>query len=303
MELFDNHKEQFYNLIYKSNSYPLTAIDEGYKLIKDIAHYYYVDGKMNDRYSELLSLLRMLEISSLRYRNILEFHYELNPFVKPYGSILDYVIWHGRKCLINMENFEGRVDLYRWGFEGLCRVGSLKIKETCDNLGIKCDMLVIIPNQSGDKIISSEINYHAFNIIEYGSKRYLVDITLAQFFCSLDNHPGRLGVAEEEGPYVGFYMMKLPRGQEIARTLFTTGYIELDDEVFKTYMDAFTLSRRNGLYYEEGGVLLPYTVEQYYDFIESGDNQLNHEPLHCLGLQKRPLKNPNLTIFDQLSRL
>ena len=130
-----------------------------------------------------------------------------------------------------------------------------------------------------------------------------MDITLAQFFCSKNNHPGRLGVAGLEGPSVGCYMMRLPRGQEIANALFTKGYIELDSEVFKTYMDAFTLSRRNGIYYEEGGIVFPYSISQYKDFAKGIDSQMNHEPLHCLGLQRRPIKNPNTTVFNQLPEL
>ena len=76
----------------------------------------------------------------------------------------------------------------------------------------------------------------------------------------------------------------------------TDGYIELEDEVFKTYLDAFTLSFRNGLYYEENkdNIILPYSMKDYTRFLSGKDSQARHEKVKCLGRQERPLEDPNI---------
>lgn len=298
MNMLDFDIKQLDEFIEIAKTDPEKALNDGYSFIKNIAHNYYDNGCMNDNYYKLLSKLGQLECKSLSYHNLLDFHYPFDTLHPPSREdVLEYIIWCGRKHL--MYGDDPIEDLYQWDFKNLCYYGSWKIEETCRKLGIKCRVIKLIPGFSPRKKIPCKLNFHCFNIIEFESKYYLVDITLAQFFCGQDNHLGRLGVAGLEGPNVGCYMVRLKGGKELAKQLFTTGYVELDENTFKTYMDAFMLKFRNGLYYEENGVILPYSVDQYRMFLQGEDSQVKHEKVLCLGKQKRPLKNPCTSIFGK----
>lgn len=92
-------------------------------------------------------------------------------------------------------------------------------------------------------------------------------------------------------------MLMTEKGRKIANTLISDGYIELNDEVFKTYLDAFTISFRNGLYYEntlDFSYTTEYSLDDYIRFIHGDDNQINHEDKLYLGYQSKPLKNYKL---------
>ena len=85
--------------------------------------------------------------------------------------------------------------------------------------------------------------------------------------------------------------------EKMAVELLTNGYVELNEDIFKKYMDSFALSFRNGLYYEntkDFSFTVPYTVEDYIRFLNGEDNQIKHEGRENLGFQGRPLKNPRL---------
>lgn len=307
MNMLDSHIKQLKEYYEKAKIDPENALNAGYHFVKEIAHYYYDNDNecMNDDYKEIQWHLRHLERRSLSYHNILDFHCLIDTDNAPSKEdVLDYIVYCGRKHLIDTKVFHVHKpieDLYNWNFRNDCYWGSSEIANTCSELGIKCRMIIILPGFGSKKEIPSEYACHWFNIIEFESKKYLVDITLAQFFDGQNNHPGRLGVANFEGPSVGCYMTRLNGGEEIARKLFTVGYVELTDEVFKTYMDAFMLSFRNGLYYEENGIILPYSIDQYMQFLHGEDSQVKHEKVYCLGKQRRPLKNPNMSIFDKIA--
>lgn len=303
MEMLESDLKQLDECIELAKTNPEKGLNDGYCFIKNIAYNYYVNGSMNDDYLNLCSRLRKLERRSLSCHNLLDLHYLFDTIHAPSKEdVLEYIIWCGRKYLMD-NSFVSYIypteDLHRWDFRNMCYYGSWKIKETCNELGIKCRVLRIIPGFSLKKIIPCELNFHNFNIIKVESKYYLVDITLAQFFCERDNHLGRLGVAGLEGPNVGGYMVNLEGGKELAKQLLTVGYVNLDEETFKTYMDSFMLSFRNGLYYEENDIILPYTIDQYGMFLQGEDSQVKHEKVLCLGKQKRPLKNPNISVFNK----
>jgi len=164
--------------------------------------------------------------------------------------------------------------------------------------GIKCEVVTIYPGYDPSAKLDIDISKHCFNVVEYNSKYYLIDITYAQFFNKSNNHLDRLGVAGLEGPNVGCYISLTPKGENIAKKILTNGYIELNEDVFKNYMDAFTLSFRNGLFYEKGNssFCVPYSVDDYKKFLSGTDSQLKHEKLKCLGRQKRPLNNLNINL-------
>ena len=71
------------------------------------------------------------------------------------------------------------------------------------------------------------------------------------------------------------------------------GFILLNEEVLKNYLDGFAISYRNGLYYEETNnfsFTTSYTPKQYIDFLKGNDNQLNYEKRSHLGFQQKVLQ-------------
>ena len=61
-------------------------------------------------------------------------------------------------------------------------------------------------------------------------------------------------------------------------------------ENLKNYLDGFTLSFRNGLYYEgqeNKDFTVSYSCDDYYDFLNGLDSQVNYEDLECLGEQRK----------------
>lgn len=96
----------------------------------------------------------------------------------------------------------------------------------------------------------------------------------------------------------GVYMLMTEKGKKIANKLIRDGYVKLDEETLKLYLDSFTISFRNGLYYErteDFSYTTDYTADDYLDFLWGKDNLLNYEDRSWLGFQKRPLKNPQMS--------
>lgn len=94
----------------------------------------------------------------------------------------------------------------------------------------------------------------------------------------------------------GVYMLMTEKGEKIANKLIRDGYVKLNEETLKLYLDSFTISFRNGLYYErtkDFSYTTDYTVDDYLDFLWGNDNLLNYEGRDYLGFQKRPLKDAN----------
>lgn len=91
--------------------------------------------------------------------------------------------------------------------------------------------------------------------------------------------------------------------ENVAKELLKKGYIILTPDTLKHYLDGFTLSFRNGLYYEQNGIsyTTPYTYEQYLDFLYTDASLTDYEDRSLLGYQKRPLRNPNFE-FNKVAK-
>jgi hypothetical protein len=305
MEMLDSHLRQFDEYFELANTNPKEAICKAYLFIKMAAPYYYIENHMDNSYETLIEKLKALELKCFKHKYLLDYHCFFKTTEPPSKEdLLDYIIWCGRKQALKHSSLHLNEleDLSQWDFTNACYVASKKIKNTCRELGIKCHLIRILPGYDPFPGFFSRFNFHYFNIIEIDSDYYLVDVTLSQFFWERFNHPDRLGIANLDGPSIGCYMMRLKNGKDIASQLFNFGYIKMDAKIFKTYMDSFTLSFRNGLYYEENDndIILPYSIEKYVDFLKGKDSQLKREKKHCLGVQEHPLKNPNFSVFDRL---
>ena len=78
---------------------------------------------------------------------------------------------------------------------------------------------------------------------------------------------------------------------ETASKILSRGWIPLLEA--KDYFDGFVLSYRNIHYYEntkDYSFNVDYTIDNYIDFINNLDSQLNYEGRKILEIQKRPSK-------------
>lgn len=177
-----------------------------------------------------------------------------------------------------------------------CKYGSEKVKLMADICGFNNHLIRIEQGFSSINLLCDGYGCHYFNIVLYKDKAYLVDVTYKQFFkeskCSLE----RLGIPKRLSPLAGIFMVNDEFRKDVAETLLKRGWIELTPEVTKAYFDGFAISYRNGIYYEEKGLVFEtgYTDHNYRDFIRGCDNQVNHEGEYVLGYQLRPLKNPSM---------
>ena len=186
--------------------------------------------------------------------------------------------------------------------ENKCLDASNKVKELCNELNIECYTIPIYPGYQKEANLMNGCGFHFFNIIKLGNKYYLVDTTYSQFFLIKQNHLERIGIPNSAGCKLGTFMTLNNDRKEIATKILKDGYIELDEDIFKNYLDGFTLSFRNGLYYEQTqdfSFTTEYTKDDYIRFLDGDDNQINHEEKQLLGLQKKPLSKIHLP-FDKL---
>ncbi len=292
------HKEILDSYIKDATKDPKKALSEAYQFVKQSASMYYIKGKINPNYNKLLHSLEYLELKCLGAKNMVEFSKTIDATKDSFVSnnLLDYLVWRTRKFLMGDLGKKEIQDLYDWNFQYKCVYASEYFQQLCQQVNAKCEVMTIYPGYDFDVHLDIGISKHCFNIIEYNGKRYLVDLTLAQFFNKNENNIERLGIPELIAPTVGCYLLMTDKGKEIAYKILTDGYIELNEEVLKTYMDAFTLSFRNGLFYEQkdSNFCVPYTVADYERFLASEDSQTNYKQFQYLGRQRKPLKDPGM---------
>ena len=223
---------------------------------------------------------------------------EIDDYADP-DSILRYVVHNVRRYLVLSHSLNQRrpIDINRLDFENDCLTASNKVKELCDQLWLESHIVGIYPGYMKHNDLYNGSGFHMANVVKIEDKYYLVDCTYRQFFTYRQNFLDRLGVVEMAGCKAGRFMMMDENRKNIACSILKNGYIQLDDEVLKHYLDGFTLSYRNGLYYEQTGdfsYTTNYDADTYIKFLRGEDNQLNHEDREVLGYQKRPLKNSKM---------
>lgn len=143
-------------------------------------------------------------------------------------------------------------------------------------------------------LYDEDTEFHYFVLIEIDDKTYIVDCTYSQFFSWYRNEIERLGNYTYSGCFSGIYMLKDIAREKTARTILKRGWIELNEETIKHYLDGFALSYRNGLFYENLGVAdyhTPYDIKDYHNFLFGDDSQIRREGKEYLGYQMQVLKN------------
>ena len=271
----------------------LEVLDKIYKYIKHRSKLFYNGKYMHPNYSIIKDALCNIENyvkGNLIDSGILSFNNDINNFI-------EYLVFEGRKYLIYehypiFKNNKEDINLNLFNFTNCCKESSLYIKKICDDNNIKNYLICIYPGYTDIYNLYNGYGFHYINLVYYNNKYYLIDLTYSQFFYKNRSSLERIGIVNLTGPNVGRFML-LNNNIDIANKILKDGYIELDENIFKSYLDAFTISFRNGLYYEntnDYSFKTNYSIEDYLKFLCGYDNQINHEGLENLGYQKRPLK-------------
>jgi len=215
-------------------------------------------------------------------------------------NILNHVIHCVRKYLVLKYSLrkDRPVDIDCLDFENDCVIASNKVQKLCEQLGIESHIIGIYPGYDKHSELFYGNGFHMCNIVNIEGEYYLIDCTYRQFFTLKQNILERLGIVELSGVKAGRFMIMNDDRKYVADIILKNGWIKLTDEVLKAYLDGFTISFRNGLYYEKTGdfsYTTNYSVDDYIKFLRGEDSQLNHEDREVLGYQKKLLKNHKMT--------
>lgn len=282
-------------------------VKEAYAYIKTISFQFYdIENKvMNDNFSCLIE-----NLSKFRSNFPPVYIIKNNPIFnleRPFKSFPD----HNAEDILNALVKQTRIMLYKkinhnskinksladLDLTNYCSLANLYITKLCKKYKIKNKSIKIEPGFQKNSLLFNGHGYHYVNIIDIEDKSYLIDCTYSQFFLLRDNILEQNGIPYYKTCYPGFYMLMTPERLQVVNKILTYGWIYLSDENLKNYLDGFTLSYRNGLYYEDTNdfsFTTNYDANDYHNFLKGQDNMLSYEPTRHLGFQTQPLNNPNL---------
>ena len=304
MDIWDKYEldseviDKFYDRINNKNY--AKVLEELYEFIKNISSNYYKNGEILRHYYFLKTELILVE---KKIKDVKEFEVKIRYNDLDKDNFIEYIIFKTRRlilkkrCLYTSSDELNQGILNSLDFSNECHMCSQYIKKICDDNNIEAYILPIFPGYCEDAMLYDGNGYHFANVIKYNNKYYLVDTTYSQFFYANRNNLSRLGIMGTGGCSTGVFMLMSDEGKNISKKIIQDGYIELTEDVFKKYLDAFTISFRNGLYYEDTNDFsykANYSIDDYIYFLKGEDNQLNYENKKWLGYQRSPLKNKNL---------
>ena len=290
----------------------INTMKEIYKYIKNVCNNFYNKerGEMDSSYKFLYHLVYDMidKINPYDYiiPNNYNYIYDKN-FIIPTNmncqaeeEFLDILV-HDTYKKYQEKNFIRCFEEY--SFVNKCEVISTLFKQSCSKFNIQCEIIKMEAGFSKSDNLYNGHRFHYFNIVTISNHKYIVDLTYKQFFTVRRNILECLGVPMIFTPSPGVFMFLNKKREEVAKELLKKGYIILTPNTLKHYLDGFTLSFRNGLYYEQNGIsyTTPYTYEQYLDFLYTDASLTDYEERSLLGYQKRPLNNPNFE-FNKVAK-
>ena len=263
-------------------------LEELYRYVRSIQNNYFIDGYLSSEFNYISRYLRKAEEDIPR-----EFIMESTPISDINGiddDKLNYIITTVRNKLLGNNINDPLTDK--------CSYSSNLISRYARDLGIDSRRVVIYPGFTKEhNLLHFGSGYHAFNIVNFNDKKYIIDLTYRQFFLKDKSSLERIGVCSLFNTTPGKFMTLNDSRMRTALELLKNGYIEMTDENVKNYFDGFALSYRNATYYDETldfSFKTNYTPYDYMRFINVEDSQLNHEGIDRLGFQKKILRNPNI---------
>ena len=167
------------------------------------------------------------------------------------------------------------------------------IMKICHEKGIKATKIKINPGFSEKAKLYNGGKFHYFAVIELNNKNYLLDPTYSQLFLLKRSIIDRIGIINLSGCDAGIFMYMDDERKLVADKILQDGFIKLNEDTLKHYLDGFAISYRNGLYYEntsDYSYTTNYTSKDYENFLKGLDSQINHEKISYLGYQRKPSK-------------
>ena len=296
--------EKYSEFVTKSNN--INNLKQLYKTVKEVSNEFYLDGEICKIYNELKSIVLTTEKTFYNKKFLIKeknlFDIADVPILSKDSNeleLLEYLVYEGRKELlidcygINLLSNINGINLNNYTFVNQCPYSSKIVKDLCDDLNIESYIIEIQPGYTKKQYIFNGSRFHFANIIRLDNKYFLIDLTYKQFFDSAATLIEKIGLMNYLPPRLGVYMMMETQRKKLAESIINDGFIELTESTFKTYMDGFTISFRNGLYYEntnDYSYTTNYSTKDYENFLTGQDNQIKHEGRENLGYQKRPLK-------------
>lgn len=298
--------KNYYNKMLTSDC-PEEEIKKVYSYVKEVLPEFFIDGFvpcMHSSYdflkNEVIACEELLDDKFILPSDPVFSFYDNSDYDEDdVESILNYIVHHTRRYLVLNHSWNKRrpVDINSLDLENDCVDASNKVKQLCDEMWLDSHVIGLYPGYDRFANLFDGRGFHMLNIVEINNEYYLIDCTYRQFFTLRQSLLERLGIVDLAGVKAGRFMMMNEERKSIAETILKNGWIKLDENVLKHYLDGFTLSYRNGLYYEETGdfsYTVDYDVDDYIKFLRGEDSQINHEDKEVLGYQKKPLKNSNL---------
>lgn len=297
--------ENMYFIGRQQGSYE-AVIKNIYSFVKTIAPNYYHNNQMSRIYFEVVrKIISYEQIFPSEYIIDLTPKFDMNNNSKITNKsepidILNYLVNETRKLLVLEQSWdtEKNIDIKDLILINKCKDASDIVKDLCDALNIESYVLMINPGYNKLDSLYNGDGFHYCVIVKLEDKYYLIDCTYSQFFLTKYNFLERLGIVGLSGCDLGIFMTMTESRNKVATKILEDGWIELTETTIKDYFDGFTISYRNGLYYEDTldfSYTTEYTVDDYKRFILRSDWQTRHEKRRCLGYQREPLKNHNLS--------
>ena len=286
----------------------INLIKEIYSYVKSISHNFYEDEENRMDYGFKLITNYILDSeyyisngfiieNNPKFSLDLVMNDDLSQIKNP-EFILEVIVNLTRHMLYESINgsLRRKKDFKDLDLTNFCIKSSKFIADLCEKNNISQEKILIEPGFIKNSRLFSGVGLHSFNIITIDDQKYLIDCTYSQFFLFAKSFLERIGIPNMAGCNAGVFMTMYESRRKVAETLLRDGFILLEGDVLKDYLDGFAISYRNGLYYEETkdfSYTTNYMVNNYDDFLAGVDNQLNHEK-EFLGYQRKPLNNPNL---------
>ena len=203
--------------------------------------------------------------------------------------ILHYIILKTRIFLHKMIN--KNINFNNLDLTNYCNIACDYILSICNKLNIKGNKIKINPGFTDKYKLYFGGKIHYFTVIDINNNKYLLDSTYSQFFLLKRNIIDRIGIINLSGCDAGIFMCMNRDRKLVADKILKDGFIKLDEDTLKHYLDGFAISYRNGLYYEntqDYSYTTNYTPKDYINFLKGLDSQITHEKISYLGYQRKP---------------